>query len=86
MPETMASEKIASRPRCVRLSRQAMRQVHGCSSAAQILRGSGRAGLADVIDLLRDDGARAHFHHAAGARGEAGIVGDEHERGAGFAV
>lgn len=42
IPETMASEKITNRSRWVRLSRQAIRQVHRWNRAVTKLRGRER--------------------------------------------
>ena len=86
MPATMASEKSARRCRCVRLSRQAMRHVHGCTSAARQRARERRRRFIGGIFLLGDDGSAAHLDHAARAGGERGIVRDQHQRGAGFAI
>src|SRR5689334_3758943 len=97
MPATIASEKMARRPRWVRLSRHAIRHVRGCASASQRLRGSalatlafvmllaGVTPLACVMFLLSDDRPRAHLHNPPRPYGQAGIMRDEHERGAGLA-
>src|SRR5688572_4899998 len=63
-PETMARAKMASRRRCVLLSRQAIRHVHGWKSAAHRPLGSARPSLKRGMFFFLDDRSAAHFHDA----------------------
>src|SRR5688572_7017430 len=82
----MASEKMTSLWRWARLSRHAIRHVHGCTRAVTRLRGSVRFASDVGIFLLGDDRSSAHLYYTSRPRSQAWVMSDEHQRRARLSI